>query len=261
MALKSTNPYFNKLEKVSAEDAGTFDSSVEASGIIVSDVATASYKGIFFKTLIMIALMLVSGFLSIFFFIGNEALSTVGFTLIAVAPIGAFICAMISMFSPKAAGVCGILYSLFQGLFLGMLTWIVELFAPGVGYAVMGGVLFVFIVTFFLYQIKAIRVTSFFVKFVSIFSITLLISFLFFWLVPINVGGEFGWGLMFGISAILILYGALCLILDFEQCKYIVEAGAPKSYEWFASMGIMISLVWIYIQVLRLALLIVARNR
>jgi uncharacterized YccA/Bax inhibitor family protein len=65
-----------------------------------------------------------------------------------------------------------------------------------------------------------------------------------------------------GVGAIMIIIGALMLTLDFERAESIVESGADKRYEWIVSLGLMVTIVWIYIEILRfVAILTMSRDR
>jgi uncharacterized YccA/Bax inhibitor family protein len=62
------------------------------------------------------------------------------------------------------------------------------------------------------------------------------------------------------ISGIFIVFGALMLTLDFDRAEMIVEGGMDRSYEWVVAVGLMVTIVWIYIELLRF-LAIIANNR
>jgi uncharacterized YccA/Bax inhibitor family protein len=69
----------------------------------------------------------------------------------------------------------------------------------------------------------------------------------------INVGLIHGSGLMgIGFSLIIVGVAALNLVLDFDMIKKGAKAGAPLYFEWYTSFGLMITLVWLYIEILRL---------
>jgi len=66
--------------------------------------------------------------------------------------------------------------------------------------------------------------------------------------------------LALGISGLLIVFGALMLTLDFDRAESIVSGEYDKSYEWIVAVGLMVTLVWIYIELLRF-LAIISSNR
>jgi len=56
----------------------------------------------------------------------------------------------------------------------------------------------------------------------------------------------------------MVIMASFSLMIDFDDCRRAVDYGAPKNYEWYLSLGLLVSLVWLYTEVLRL-LLIIAR--
>ena len=67
-------------------------------------------------------------------------------------------------------------------------------------------------------------------------------------------------GLMLLVSGFILLYGAFMLAMDFEQVKMVVANGFDKRYEWMAALGLMVTLIWIYIEVLRLLAILADRD-
>jgi uncharacterized YccA/Bax inhibitor family protein len=68
-------------------------------------------------------------------------------------------------------------------------------------------------------------------------------------------------GLVLLISGFVLIYGAFMLAMDFEQVNVIVSNGFDKRYEWMAALGLMVTLIWIYIEVLRLLAILASRSR
>ena len=67
--------------------------------------------------------------------------------------------------------------------------------------------------------------------------------------------------IMILVEFILLIYGAITLTLNFKEAQYVVESGASKAAEWSVSLGLLVSIVYIYIEVLRLIILLAARDR
>jgi len=139
---------------------------------------------------------------------------------------------------------------------------LINTFYPGVAVAAVIGTASIFTVMLFLYSSRTIRVTSRFRKIMY----SVLLAFLVFFIV-FGLLGLFGSGvsisepMALGITGILIIFGALMLTLDFDRAEMIVESGADKSYEWVVAVGLMVTIVWIYIELLRfLAILASRRN-
>jgi uncharacterized YccA/Bax inhibitor family protein len=78
----------------------------------------------------------------------------------------------------------------------------------------------------------------------------------------VDMNAIFGnsYGLAIGISVFLIIYGALMLTLDFDRAEAIVSSGADKKYEWMVALGLMVTIVWLYIEILRLIMIVASKR-
>lgn len=241
--MRSSNPIFSRLEN----------------NHYVSDTAYASKSGVVKKTSLLIAIALVTGFLSIY--IPVNVLSVIILPII----IATFIFSIISIFTTRFAPLFSILYAAGQGLIYGILTYILNSVYPGVGMIALTGTLSVFLVMFTLYSTGILRASSFLRKLVlgSLIAIvfgSLIISVTS--LVNPNFASVFAgnYSLLIAIYIGLIIVGAFMLVLDFDRAERIIGMGLSKREEWVASLGIMITLVWIYVNILRLVVTIAARN-
>ena len=179
--------------------------------------------------------------------------------LIVLGGIGGFILAMMIIFSgsKNPALICA--YAALEGLVIGGLTWYVEvgLQLPGIGivaailtFMILGGMLAIYRAGLISWDRNlAIAVGS------AVFAIIMIYVFSFLgavtgWFhVPyIHGSGPVG----IGFSLFVIGIGALCLVADFDFIEKGVERGAPKQLEWRAAFGLMITLIWLYLEVLRL---------
>ena len=179
--------------------------------------------------------------------------------LIVLGGIGGFILAMVGIFSGSKNPVLICTYAALEGLVIGGLTWFVEvgLELPGIGIAaailtfmILGGMLAIYRAGLISWDRNlAIAVGS------SLFAIIMIYIFSF-------VGAVTGWfhvpyihgagPVGIGFSLFVIGIGALCLVADFDFIEKGVERGAPKQMEWRAAFGLMITLIWLYIEVLEL---------
>ena len=224
----------------------------------------ASIKGVAGKTLLLFGIAVLSAILSITtgfeFILGNS------FAYFAIV-IAALICGVIGQVNPNAAKVCSVIYAACEGAVLGLLSF---LFEAAVGGIVLTAVLItatIFGVMLMLYSTNIIKVNAKFVRVMSGIGITILVVglvyFISFLINPNNIliaaltGNT---SIVLLISGLVLIYGAFMLALDFEQVNVIVANGFDKKYEWTAALGLMVTLIWIYVEVLRI-LLILARNR
>ncbi len=225
-----------------------------------SDVAT--YGGMIIKTLFLLLVAVGAGFLSIMY-IPVETL----YTMLFGAMIVGFISVIIASRSVRLAMPFSILYSLAEGVLLGIITAIFESIIPGIAFTAIMGTLVIFFVMLFLYASRTIRVTNRFRRIMFSVMLGLLVFFIIFGILSL-FGGTMMTNIMLnpqialGVGAIMIIIGALMLTLDFERAESIVESGADKRYEWIVSLGLMVTIVWIYIEILRfVAILTMSRDR
>ena len=220
----------------------------------------ASVKGVAGKTLFLLGIAVLSAVLSIMY--ADVVIS--GYFIIV---LGALICGIAGQLSARAARVCSIIYAVCEGAMLGLISFLFDAAFSGI---VMSAVLItvtIFGVMLFLYSSNIIKVTGRFMRVMSGIGLTLcivsLVYFLSYLINPYNVlvsALANNTGLVLLISALVLIYGAFMLAMDFEQVKSIVANGFDKRYEWMAALGLMVTLIWIYIEVLRI-LAIIASNR
>jgi uncharacterized YccA/Bax inhibitor family protein len=158
--------------------------------------------------------------------------------------------------NPRLAAGAGLLYAVLMGLWMGSISRIYEAYYDGiVGQALLTSVA-VFAACLFLYSFRFIRVTGRFVRFVLISLVGIGFTYLVGWLLSL-----FGIRLNFfdnpssvgiGISLFIVLIAAFSLILDFASIESGVKAGAPKAFEWYCAFALLSTLVWLYLEVLRL---------
>lgn len=224
----------------------------------------STYLGIGIKTgILLLTTLLSAGFAWLLLLRGDNQSVEATVTILGVTGIVAFISVMIASFIPRVAMPFSILYTLAQGFTLGVLTFLVEYMFQGQGIAIMALIitLVIFGVMLALYSSRTLRVTSRFrkVMFIGIISI-LLVS-----IISIFIPDQYNvfinnpaLGILLSLG--LILYGAFMLVLNFDQAETIVSNGIDKRYEWSVSLGLMITLIWIYVEVIRL-LVIILGNR
>ncbi|MBL9135934.1 MAG: Bax inhibitor-1/YccA family protein [Verrucomicrobiales bacterium] len=178
--------------------------------------------------------------------------------------IGGLVLAVVTAFKPAWASITGSLYCLAQGLVLGGLSAHFEQRFPGIAISAAGCTLGTLAGLLLAYQSGLIRVTE---KFrMGIFAATAgialfyLVSFvlrLFGIQVPyIHESGLIG----IGFSAFVVIVAALNLVLDFDFIEQGASHGAPKYMEWYAAFGLMVTLIWLYIEILRLLAKIMGRR-
>ena len=194
--------------------------------------------------------------------------SVVGWTvhsmpLLVVGLIGSLGLGIWTSFSPKVSPYTAPAYAVFEGLLVGTISVIYAQSMAGTKYAgavplAVLGTLVVFAVMLFLYATRIIKVGNTFVAVVAGATAAIGLTYLF-----TLLGGIFFKGLYsmpiyqaspigIGFSAFVIVVAALNLALDFKMIEDGTNARAPKFMEWYASFGLLVTLVWIYLEMLRL---------
>ncbi|MFW5652628.1 MAG: Bax inhibitor-1/YccA family membrane protein [Planctomycetota bacterium] len=174
--------------------------------------------------------------------------------------IGGLVLALITFFKPQWAMVTGSLYALAEGLFLGGITAFMETMYPGIAIQAVGLTLGIAAAMVLLYSTRILRATPAFTR--GIIAATVGIMLFYAASLLLNLFGvnipllwELRTGstwLGIGFSLFVVAIAALNLILDFDRIETGAKAGAPKWAEWYCAFGLMVTLVWLYIEVLRL---------
>jgi uncharacterized YccA/Bax inhibitor family protein len=158
--------------------------------------------------------------------------------------------------SGKANAPLCLLYSAFEGVLLGTISHFFEQRYPGIVIQAITGTVMVAFGMLFVYKIGAIRVTPRFTRIVvgatlGAFGLMVvnLIAYIF---VPGGLGLRTGGAMAVIFSLICIGLAAMNLVLDFDMVEQGIRNGADQKFAWYASFGITVTLVWLYIEILRL---------
>jgi len=181
-----------------------------------------------------------------------------------VGGIGGLIAAIVTAFRPKSAGISAPIYAVFEGLLLGGISAIFETMYQGIVMRAVLLTLAVFMAMLFLYRSGIIKVTK---KLqMGIFAATAGIAVVY--LVSF-IGGFFGMEFSFlhgnsnfsiGFSLVVVAIAALNLVLDFSFIENAAASGAPKNMEWYGAFGLMVTLIWLYLEILRLLSKLASRD-
>lgn len=173
-----------------------------------------------------------------------------------VGAIVGFVAALVSAFKPMWSHILGPVYAVGQGLFVGAISKMFDAEYSGIVLQAVGTTLAVFGVMLFLYRSRVIRVTNKFRRIVIGATLGLMVFYLasfVFSLFGANVSfinGSSGFGILF--SLFVAGLAAFNLALDFDFIEQGEQMALPRRMEWFAALGLLITLVWLYLEVLRL---------
>jgi uncharacterized YccA/Bax inhibitor family protein len=175
---------------------------------------------------------------------------------VLIGGIGGFIVALITVFKPKASPYTGPIYAALEGLLLGGISAMYNARFQGLPAQAVALTFGVFIALLIVYRTGLIKATENFrlgvVAATGGIMVMYLISF---------VLSFFGVRMAFlhdssplsiGISLVIVVVAALNLVLDFDFIERGVEHRAPKYMEWYAAFGLLVTLVWLYLEMLRL---------
>ncbi|OEV05110.1 Bax inhibitor-1/YccA family membrane protein [Streptomyces nanshensis] len=173
------------------------------------------------------------------------------------AGLVAMVLALVQSFKRKAVPALILAYAALEGLFLGAISNYVDTYiADGAAMQAVLGTMAVFAAVLVMYKTRIIRVTQRFYRFAMAAAIGFVLLMMVNMLFAVFGGGDGlgfrsgGMGILFGIAGILI--GALFLALDFKQVEDGISYGAPREESWLAAFGLTLTLVWIYLEFLRL---------
>ena len=180
-------------------------------------------------------------------------------TLMIPAAIVGFVLALVTIFrSPAKAGSTAPLYALSQGIFLGGITMIFETQFPGIAIQAIGLTFGILASLLFCYKSGIIKPTENFR--LMVFSATVGIGIVYLVSILINLFSSGQQVMMIhesgaigiGFSLFVVGIASLNLVLDFDFIEDGAEKGMPKYMEWYGAFSLMVTLIWLYMEILRL---------
>lgn len=229
------------------------------SKIATDSSSTMTIKGSINKTLILLALAVASAAYTWRIF--TSSIDPNAFIPWMIGGmIGGFIMALIVIFKPKTAAWAAPIYAILEGLFLGGISAIFEYaFAdtyPGIVLTAVAITALTLLVMLMLYRSGVIKMNN---KLrggiitatgaVAVFYLVALVMNLF----GADTSAILGSGMLsIGISVVIVIIAAMNLLLDFEFIEKGSAAGAPKYMEWYGAFGLMLTIVWLYLEILKL---------
>ena len=235
LSLRSGNPALNK---------NTFKNFTDTS---ISNQMTID--GTVNKTMLSLLVLFISAYYSWNSF--NQS-------FIMVGSIGGFITALITIFKKHLSMYTVPIYAVFKGLMLGSLSYIFEANYPGIvnqAIFLTFGIMFALL---FAYKTKIIKPTEnfklgIFAATGGIFIVYVINFIMSFWGGGISVMNPNNSSMFsIGFSIFVVIIASLNLVLDFDFIEEASEAKVPKYMEWYAAFGLLITLIWLYIEILRL---------
>lgn len=177
-------------------------------------------------------------------------------TLAIAGAIGGFITALITVFRPRSSAISAPVYAILEGLFLGAISAIINAQYPGIAFQAVLLTIGTLFTMLFLYRSRRIRATPRFRRGVMMATGAVFFAYLISWIMSL-FGMPMGFMHSAGplgilINLVIIVIAALNLIMDFDFIEKGSQMGAPKYMEWYGAFGLMVTLIWLYIEFLRL---------
>jgi uncharacterized YccA/Bax inhibitor family protein len=181
---------------------------------------------------------------------------TVTYGLLIAGALGGFITALVTIFIPRVSPFTAPVYAALEGLVLGAISAVFETMYPGIVIQAVGLSIGVLAVMLFVYGTGIIRATQRFkIGVVAatgavclVYLVDVVLSFFGVRLPFIHESGAVG----IGFSLVVVVIAALNLILDFDFIEQGVKLQAPKYMEWYGGFSLLVTLVWMYLEILRL---------
>jgi uncharacterized YccA/Bax inhibitor family protein len=177
-------------------------------------------------------------------------------TFAIAGAIGGFVMALVTVFRPRSSPVTAPIYAILEGLFLGAISAIINAAYPGIAFQAVLLTIGTLFTMLFLYRSGRIRATPRFRRGVFMATGAVFFAYLISFIMSL-FGMSMGFMHSAGplgilISLVIIVIAALNLILDFDFIEKGSQMAAPKYMEWYGAFGLMVTLIWLYIEFLRL---------
>ena len=196
--------------------------------------------------------------LMILLFCAYYTYSTANTGLIMVGFIGGFITALVTIFKKEWSAITVPIYSILQGLALGGISAIYNHMYTGIVQQAIFLTMGIFVALLFAYKSKIIAPTENFK--LGVFAATGGIALIYFISFIMSFFGN-GLAIMnpqnsslfsIGFSLFVVIIASLNLVLDFDFIEEASEMGVPKYMEWYSAFGLLVTLIWLYLEILRL---------
>ncbi|MBM7026735.1 Bax inhibitor-1/YccA family membrane protein [Clavibacter zhangzhiyongii] len=261
----SNNPVFNGRGATPTRDVTpeSLDELYNRPSAGASETDRMTYEDTSVKTVSLLAIVVVLG--AVAWFSGPLAMP-----LALLGALGGLVLGLVNSFKKEPSVPLIVAYAAFEGLFVGGISRVFESVAPGVATQALLATAAIFATVLILFRSGKIRASK---RATKIFMIAmvgyLLFSVLNFALVafgvldsPYGLRTETIAGIPLGVilGIFVILLASYSLVLDFDFIQRGVRAGAPRRYGWTAAFGLVTTIVWLYVELLRLFAILRGNN-
>lgn len=226
------------------------------SDVNVGNYEACTYKGVSSKVIYFLLMTLIGAGVGIALLLN---LPDIAIVTLACGGFLTLISSIIALLSVRLSKVFGTIYCIAEGFTIGVLSFVVAQFVEGAVSVALLSTIAVFGVVTLLFTTNIVKVNGKFMRFLTIFVISYLLFALALSLMSI-FGVQMNLGLNLLISAVSIFVCSLYLFFDLENIRQVGEGQYPKEYEWYAAFGLSFTLLWLYVEILRLAIVIFGRD-
>ncbi len=226
---------------------------------------SASYGGLILKT-VLFAVATLLGAVAAYFgllyaLVGlTEELATVCIWVLGISFVATIVSSIIIAFAPKTVKVLGFVYGICQGILLGSVSLLADLYLQGIVFTAILGTIVLFFVAIVLNKLLQVKVSNRFLRglliaFTSIIIVSAVVGLLAaFGALPYNMYTL----LMIGVSALCIIIATIMLMSDLQTADAMIAGGMDSGYEWNLAFSLVTSLTYIYVEILELLIRLVA---
>ena len=211
---------------------------------------TMSVRGILIKSLFCILIIsLITGGV---WKLHDQGFDVTWFRLGGI--IAAIIISVIISYKKHLASILVPLYAVAKGCFLGGFTAYIKVKFPNMPFQAIGVTIVTFFTVFMLYQTRLIVVTKKLRSIIITAAASIFLVYIISWILSLFGIRSFIWGtswVAIGFNIVAAIVASTTLLLDFDYIEHKKDK-APKSMEWFSTWGLLVSLVWLYVEILRL---------
>ena len=179
--------------------------------------------------------------------------------LMMIGVFGGLALALVMAFKMKWASFLAPAYAILEGLFVGSISAIYDYAYPGLPMQAVALTLLVTLIMFLIYRYKIIKVTSKLRTVIVVATSAVAIFYLIQWLTYAIGGTAIAYNftnsatpISIGFSILMVILASFNLLLNFDTVEKGVEMRAPKYMEWYSAFGLMVTVVWLYLEILRL---------
>ncbi len=176
--------------------------------------------------------------------------------VIMASAIGAFFVGLIISFKPTTAPVLSVVYAVLESVVVTVISIVLNQKYNGIVFEAVAYTMIAFFTMLILYRIGVIKATETFKSVIITATAAIAISYVVLFILSFfGIRPEWFYGnssLSIGINAVIIVVAALNLILDFDFIEKGSSMQMPKYMEWYAAFGLILTIIWLYLEILRI---------